>query len=205
MSFLYSAKFPENVDLIVALDTLKPQNYSPQTVEKLYTFRATQLIRLLGNMKEDPPEYTYDELLQRVYDGSYQSVDVDKAKYMFSHGIKPSTNDPNKFYFTRDVRVKYMQPFYIAQEVSAEYIKRIQAAYLYIKSDDRIFREPEKNLRESVDLFKRCNKNFEVLKVPGTHHAHLNHPELMAEKIGSFVEKYYIFEEQKSIDLKCKL
>ncbi|XP_031637215.1 probable serine hydrolase isoform X1 [Contarinia nasturtii] len=205
VSFYYGAILPENVDLIVALDTLKPQNYPPHTTEKLYTFRATQLINLMGKLKEHAPEYTYDELGQRVLDGSYQSVDIDKAKYMFSHGIKPSKNNPNKFYFTRDVRVKYMQPFYIAQSVAAEYIKRIQAAYLFIKSDDRIFREPEKNILESIELFKRYNKNFDMLKIPGTHHVHLNQPELMAEKIGTFLHKHYIFEEQKCIELKCKL
>lgn len=100
-----------------------------------------------------------------------------------------------------------MQPFYVEQVVGLEYVKNIQAAYLFIRSSDRDFSEPEKNIREAVDVFRRSNKKFEYLRVKGTHHVHLNHPELIAAKIGQFIQKHHVREEQHSdsIEIKCKL
>lgn len=204
VSYFYAALFPERVDLVVALDTLKIQHHHPKFTERIYTWRTKRLIQLLENIKDESPEYTYDELILRVHEGSMRSVDVDKAKYMIDRGTRPSPTNPNKFYFTRDIRVKFMQPFYIEQCIGLEYIKNIQAAYLFIKSDDRIFSEPEKHLREGVNLFRRVNKNFDMLRVKGTHHVHLNQPELIAKKICTFLKKHHIVEQQPQIDIQLK-
>lgn len=138
---------------------------------------------------------------------SMRSVDVDKTKYMINRGTRPSQNDPNKFCFTRDICTKFMQPFYAEQVIGLDYVKNIQAAYLFIKSSDRDFSEPEKNVRETVEQFRRSNKKFEYLRVKGTHHVHLNHPKLIADKIGQFIQKHHGHEEQHndSIEIKCKL
>lgn len=193
VSFFYGAMYPENVDFIVGLDKVKPTNLATDQAEKQFTFRTLQRIKLMENMKEESPEYTYDELVPLIVKGSSQSVDNDKAKYLISRGTKPSTNNPNKFDFSRDIRIKYMQPFFVDQALTMAYIQRIKAAYLFIKSD-RIG-EPEENVREAVDMFTKCNSNFEMFKVPGTHHVHLNQPELMAEKIGTFIEKFICIED----------
>lgn len=207
VSFFYAAVFPDRVDLVVALDTLKMQHHPPKFTERIYTWRMTQLINLIGNLREEPPEYTYDELVRRVREGSMFSVDLDKTKYMIERGSRPSPNNPNKFYFTRDIRVKFMSPYYVDQSIGLEYIKKVKAAYLFIKADDRDFSEPDKNLREATDLFRRVNKNFEMLRVKGTHHVHLNQPELMAGTISKFLRKHHIQQTQPNIEaaLKCKL
>lgn len=195
ISFFYASLFPDKVDFVCALDTLKMQHYCPQFTERIYTYRTQKLIALNQVLMEKSPDYTYDEVVQRVYEGSMMSLDSDKAKYMIERGTKRSQYDPNKFNFTRDIRVKYMQPFYVEQQVCLKYIKRIRAAYLFIRSDDRTFSEPEKNIHEAVDTFRRCNKHFELLRVKGTHHVHINSPEFMAEKIADFVRKHHIQEE----------
>lgn len=196
VSFFYASLYPDRVDLVCALDTLKMQHFHPKYTHRIYTWRTKGLVLLDEKLKEHSPEYAYDELMGRVHEGSFRSVDLDKAKYLINRGTKTSLNDPNKFCFTRDIRVKYMQPFYVEQCVGLEYIKNIKAAYLFVRSDDRDFAEPERNIREAVDLFRKCNKNFEFLKIKGTHHAHLNQPELMAEKISKFLKKHHIQEEQ---------
>lgn len=204
VSFCYASLFPEHVDLVVALDTLKMQHHHPQYIERIYTWRTQQLIKLIEKLKEQPPDYTHDELIERIYDGSLQSVTKENAKYLMERGTKSSPNHPNRFYFTRDIRVKFMQPFLVEQIIGMEYVKRIKAAYLFIKADDRDFAEPEKNLRQAVQLFKKVNKKFEMLKVRGTHHAHLNEPALMAQQISTFLKKYYNSDEQQSITFGFK-
>lgn len=202
ISFFYASLYPDNVNFVVALDTLKMQNNHPKYTERIYTWRTKKLIELNSNFLEQPPEYTYDELIQRVHEGSFGSVDMNKAIYMLKRSCKPSAINPNKFYFSRDIRVKFMQPFYVEQLICLEYIKTIKSPYLFVWSEDRHFSEPQKHIQEAIQFFKKNNKRFKVLRVKGTHHAHLNQPEQMASKISKFILKYHIID---GVELKSKL
>lgn len=199
-SFFYTMLFQDRVDLICALDTLKMQHNHSQLTKHVYSTHTKKSIELVSSPKSGCPEYTYNELVERVYEGSMKSVNRDKAKYLIERGTRPSLSDPNKITITRDVRVRFMQPFYAEQTVSLEYIKQIQVPYLFIKGEFcKHFSEPEQNVREAVELFQKTNKQFEYFRVRGTHHFHLNQPEAIAGKIGEFLKKYYIEEEQKQV------
>lgn len=206
--FKYVAVFGENVNLVCALDTLKPQVYDPKLTAKLFSYRMQKAFQI-GQRPDDstPPEYTNDELVERVYEGSLRSVNRDKAKYLLDRGCRPSPRNPNKFIISRDIRVKYMQPMYMDQPTCLEIIKRIKTPYLYIRGSDRDFREPHARIQEAVDAFRRSNPHFEMFKVEGTHHLHLNQPELIADKIGAFLKKYHKMDvnEVGPSALKCKL
>lgn len=198
-SFFYARLYPDHVNAVIALDTLKMQNHLPDATEQIYTVRTKLFIELLKKLKNQSPAYTYDELVQRVYDGTKRSVNKDKAKYLIERGTKPAPNQPNKFYFTRDIRLKFMQPFLVEHKVALNMIKHIQTPYLFVRTDDRDFAEPEENIREAVKLFKLANKQFEILNVRGTHHAHLNEPHLMAKQIGEFIKKFVSPSKRRQI------
>lgn len=150
-------------------------------------------------------ENFYLIIVERVYEGSFRSVDRSKAHHLLVRSTKRSIDDPNKFYFSRDIRVKYLQLMYCEQEVCLEFIRRIKAAYLFIKATDREFTEPRKHLQQAINTFRQCNRNFEMFKVEGTHHVHLNHPELMGAKISSFLRKYYGLKPNLEESTKSKL
>lgn len=40
------------------------------------------------------------------------------------------------------------------------------------------------------------NSRFEMMQVNGTHHVHLNNPEVIAPKISEFLQKFYIKDTQ---------
>ncbi|XP_055309655.1 probable serine hydrolase [Sitodiplosis mosellana] len=191
LSFVYASLYPNNVNLVCALDTLKFQDLEPKITEKIYSHQTKKLISLNEDLVRNPPEYTYDALVQRVHDGSNKSVDLDKAKYLIERGAKASATNPNKFYFTRDIRAKFMRHMYTNQAVSFEYIKRITAPYLFIRGEDRIFAESEANINEGVELFRKHNERFEMIRVKGTHHFHLNQPEIISGPISDFLIKYH--------------
>lgn len=189
MSFVYASVYPERTNLVCALDTLKLQCHDPILTHRV---SASMMKKLYGlNEDQNPPEYTFEDLPQRVHDGSMKSVNLDKAKYMIDRGTKQSPNDPNKYYFTRDIRVKFMPKSIAEQKISLEYVKKIKAPYLFFRGDDRDFSEPDANLYEGVELFKKCNKHFEMVRVHGTHHFHLNEPELVGGKLSEFLLKYH--------------
>lgn len=208
--FLYASAFVNNVNLVVALDTLKPQALNPKVHANMVRFRTLKsfhTMELLGDPTKNLPEYTMDELVERVFEGSLYSVKRDKAKYLLARGSKPSPNQPDKFVITRDIRVKYMHPEYMDQETCMELMKNIKAPYLFIQGSGSEFTEPPHRLRESINAFTKCNPRFETMKVKGTHHLHLNTPELISKRISIFLEKYHptAGNEMKEEKLKAKL
>lgn len=196
-SFTNAATFPATVDLVCALDTLKPLALEPKRAAFIFLHnweKSFTVFQRNRNKIQSPPEYSYDELVERVYDGSFNSVDRATAKYLIERGARQSETDPNKFYFVRDIRWKYMHNMYIDHEISLEMIRRIQAPYLFIKGDDTTFSEPTKLVFEAVNAFRRHTPDFEMLKINGTHHFHLNQPELIADRVGEFLLKKHIRE-----------
>lgn len=191
VSFLYASVFPEKVNLVCALDTLKIEYDGIDSITQRFLRQARKLAELNENDEQKLPEYSYNDIVQRTYEGLMKSVDLDKVEHLVERAIKPSDSDPSKFSFTRDIRVKFMQKFVVEHDVCWEFIKRIQAPYLFIRSDDKILSESEANILEAVDCFREHNERFEMVRVKGTHHFHLNHPELIAGKIADFLVKYH--------------
>lgn len=192
--FLYASAFVNNVNLVVALDTLKPQALNPKVKANMIRSRTLKLfhtMELLEDSIKKLPEYTMDELVERVLEGSLYSVNRDKAKYLLARGSKPSPNHPDKFVITRDIRVKYMQFNYMDHKTCLELMKNIKAPYLFIQGSASEFTEPSHRLQESINAFTKCNPRFETMKVKGTHHLHLNTPELISKRISIFLEKYH--------------
>lgn len=192
-TFIFTAIFPDKVDMVIALDTIKPQIRPARMIVKLLQYRGEHVLLADKRNRVDdsePPTYTYAELVDRVVDGSMQSVDRDKAKYMIERGVKESEKYPAKYYFSRDSRVKYMFDFHVDQNTCLEMVKKIQIPYLFVKANDKNFSENPKHIKEAISQFQQTNSNFKMINVPGTHHAHLNSPELMAHEIGSFLTRY---------------
>lgn len=193
VGFVYAGTFPNYIDLLISIDTLKPLIRHPNTHVEFMTLRGINLV-LADHRNRDtstePPSYTYDELVRRMVDGTNESVTAESAKYLLARGTKPSTVDPNKYYFARDSRTKFINEFYFDQSICLELGKRIRIPHLFIKSHDSKFSEKFANIREMVRFLKNRNPLFEVHRVEGTHHVHLNNPERISDIISTFLRKY---------------
>lgn len=188
--FLFASLYPTRVDLVVALDALRvtprlPLALTMGQMEKLYIMKSEHIDESLKRY------FTYDQVKDMWYVGSLKSVDREKVDYLLKRGTRTCPNDPKKFQATNDTRAKYSYPHVVEHEISFHYIKKIKAAYMFIKSDDRNFAEPTRMLDEAIDVFKKYNPHFRMMSVKGTHHVHLNNPELMAYGISSFLREYY--------------
>lgn len=191
ISSLYASVFLANTNLVCALDTLKIQTFDPSTTQQTFLQRNTKLSAINEDFIQKPPVYTYEKLIQRIHEGSFQSVNLDKVGFLIERGTERSMYYPNKFHFTRDIRVKFMQKLFCAQSVGLEFLKQLQIPFLFVRGDDRHFAEPEENINEGVELLRKFNPQFEMIKVQGTHHLHLNEPELIAGNLGKFLRKYH--------------
>lgn len=189
LAFMYGTLFPSRVDLICALDILRPGSLDASYSAQSISFRMKKLYSLKNDM--ELPGYTYDELKEIIFKGSLNSLNRNKVEYLMRRGVISSPNNPNQFQLTRDIRVKYINPLTIEHDITMCFIKEIRAAYLCIKSNHPSYQEQPHLFRAALDQFQKYNRNFEIVYVVGTHHFHLNEPDKIAPKIAEFLLKFH--------------
>lgn len=191
LSFMFASVFPSKVDLLIQIDALKPHIYNPSKVASTIQNRIENfmLADQRNQDKSEPPAYTYEELVDRLYTGTSGSVTKECAGNLLKRNIKRSDKFPGKFYFTRDSRLKYNYSPSFSQPVSVELAKKLNMPHLFIKALNSPFYERKEYFDEVVEILNQ-NKDFEHHTVDATHHLHLTDPEKVAPIISNFIEKH---------------
>lgn len=190
-SFVFSALFPNKVDLLIGLDVLKPLTRSAVNIIETLTERiegSMKVERRIRN-KSEPPSYEWDQLVERLHVGTNKSVDIETCKFLLKRNIKPSEHEPHKYYFSRDSRLKNSNFVSFPQEVPVEMARRITCPHLFIKALQGPYYEPKEYYDEVLAVLKQ-KPNFVYHEVEGSHHVHLNEPEKVAKVVNSFLNKY---------------
>nr|XP_016934734.1 probable serine hydrolase [Drosophila suzukii] len=189
--FVFSALFPDKVDLFVGLDVLKPPVRSSRSIVDALAERIESTLKLERRLKSgsEPPSYEWDQLVTRLHEGSNKSVSLDACKYLLQRNCRPSTHEPHKYYFSRDNRLKSSLFYTLHQEVPMEMARRIKCPHLFIKALQAPYYERKEYFDEVLAELQK-NPLFEFHEVEGTHHVHLNEPEKVAPIINSFINKY---------------
>lgn len=202
VSFMYATSFPESVNFLICFDFLKPLIYEDM-VEK----RGSNIDKFLGYDRlleegKEPPSYTKEELKIRYYEGTAGSVDLDHAYYILERNVRPSKNDPNKFYLARDPRLKVEAlTNYSREELKAAAEKLTMPVFLSRGKESPNY-ERKEYFEEVVEVVEKSSSDFRFFLVPGTHHHHLNTPESVSGLVSEFLNKYY---KGESITLANKL
>jgi len=174
------------VDGYIAIDALRPIPREP--VKSLRS--ATEILFKVEeklSKRLPPPAYAYDEIVERSYLGRKKSICVDGVKLLLKRG---ATQRPDGLYsFNHDLRVTIptgMGRFSSGQTLAIG--ANIGCPVCVIKGEPGDDYEPRENFLEVVEnIRKRSNKKVEFHLVPGTHHFHLNTPELVAPIINKFL------------------
>jgi pimeloyl-ACP methyl ester carboxylesterase len=190
LAFTFASLFPDNVDLVVGIDALKPQMRKPERIVDNIEKNVKNLLiaDMRNQQKSEPPSYQYAELIEKLSEATMGSVTKEAAPFLLERAIKRSEKFPEKFYFTRDSRLKFNVQVSFSREIILEMIKRLHMPYLFIKCKDSPYYEDKKYFDEAVEAM-RANDKFELHFVEGTHHAHLTTPEVMSDIISSFLDK----------------
>lgn len=194
--FYYSSLKPENVDLFIGIDVLKPL---VRKTSRLINDNIKQIDKMMiedsrQNSTEEPPSYTHEELVQRVVKGSQSSVSAKYAHHLLERAVSPSAVHKNKFFFHRDGRMKLMNYSVIYHELGLELAKRIIAPHLFIKANQARFYEDECYFYEAIDTLTKSNPLFCFRRADGGHHIHLTEPEMVYQEISDFICKYRLVE-----------
>ncbi|KAJ3655473.1 hypothetical protein Zmor_014604 [Zophobas morio] len=203
-SFIYTIIFPENVDFLICIDGVKPlymKNNGPRMalgIQELLKYDE------LGRSKEEPPSYPLEVIKKRMAALNTQSISIDHCHHILNRNIAPSKADPDKYYFTRDPRLKARFIYNWAQKDLLEGAYRVICPMLMIKFTESGYYEDKQNFYELLDALKKTSKDAQYHYVDGSHHTHLNNPESVKDLINNFLETYNI-EDRKIGGIKSDI
>ncbi|KAJ3642706.1 hypothetical protein Zmor_025464 [Zophobas morio] len=189
IAFLYAIINPQNVDLLICLDHVKPFiknkiiSTNSKTISKFLQYEE------LERQNIEPPAYTMEEIKQKISSSLGGSVAYEHSHHLAERNVAPSKSQPGKYYFTRDPRLKETELINWRQEDLVSGARRVRCPVFIAKAIDGICFEEAKNVHEVVDALKESG-NCELHTLEGTHHFHLNNPEVLAGLIKKFLEQH---------------
>ncbi|XP_043951115.1 probable serine hydrolase isoform X2 [Drosophila biarmipes] len=194
LSFMYTALAPHTVDMVISLDILLPTNIAPNVaIAQLSQGIEKHLVeedRQVQSNLHEPPSYTLSQLTKVLAKGSFNSVAPEFAKHLLHRQVQKSQLYPDKFYFSRDGRVKYYNTSRMDPGLAEEMTKRIgKKPYLIIKGSESSFVGPK--VEKPLAILRQNNPHFEFYEVEGgTHHVHLHAAEECARYIVPFIRHH---------------
>ena len=191
IAFFFAAIFPNKVDKIISIDALKPSVYtSKRLVHALQQTIENFPIADQRNVEGDLIEYTYNEMIDKIYNGFLNSVSKEAAPYILRRGALPSKKQPGKYYFSRDGRLRYNFGFYLGHSMYIDLATQFKLPYLIIKAAKFPIAEDHDYFNETLSVMK-TNPNFEYHEIDTfSHHLHLTEPERIVGIIEDFMENY---------------
>lgn len=192
LGFVYASIYPEKVDLFIGIDLLKPMYRRPAKELSMLrdNFENFYTINEMHRSKKEPPSYLYAELIAKLYEVYQGSINYDKLHHILDRNITKSTEYPDKYYFSRDGRLKSVIEISLNLDQCKEMAIRIKNPYLLIKGGASKFFS-EGAFKEITDILRTNNPHFEAFVLPeGRHHLHLNNPDKIAPVINAFIEKH---------------
>ncbi|XP_054735628.1 probable serine hydrolase [Anastrepha obliqua] len=208
VAFYFTALYPTKVDLLIEIDIVKRDSLGP--VLYLDHRRFAMNKALLDNERlmdaailQEPPSYAFAECERLLHKGSGYSVNLENCKYILERNLSRSRKYPEKYYFSRDTRVKYILDLEAEKAFFQAMAMRIcvmKIPHLVIKAGASTNIGPEST--ELIAIMNENNPHFETHVVPnGTHHVHLNDAPLIAKLIAPFLKRYRplaVFQVQQS-------
>lgn len=187
---IFAATFSERVDMVIALDSIKPRVLEPRLRRYLLRGLDDVLVADLRNQdaSSEPPIYTMKQLVDRMNAQTFLSVTRETAPCLLQRGVQPSRNDPDKYFFTRDNRLKMYHFAMYSQQLCLEMAALIDCPFLFVKALHSPHFEPVQYYDEALAVMQK-NAAFEMHYADGGHHVHLTDPHLIAEPIGRFCDR----------------
>ncbi|XP_055639571.1 probable serine hydrolase [Toxorhynchites rutilus septentrionalis] len=194
VSFIFSALFPEKVEFLIGIDALKPHSYYPKTFMIHASTMVAKFIEadIRNRENSEPPAYTYEEMVEKLHEGTFQSVTRDTCPYLLQRNIKTSKKFPGKYYFDRDNKLKYTNIPGWSDAVNHELAKQVTTPHLVIKALDSPYPGSREGFNGMVTVLKEHNPRFQLEYVKGSHHIHLTDPEKITPMITEFLRKNWV-------------
>lgn len=190
LAFIYAGLNSKYVDMLVGIDGFIPSY--PDADKQVASLRRDLDTFMLADERNrsnsEPPAYDFEEAVEKLHIGTFKSVSKESAPALLARGLAKSEIHPDKFYYTRDNRLKSNFATNVTSEVAAELIKHIVCPYQFLRATRSPF---YKGQREEIILeMQRIQPKFEYHVIEGKHHLHLNDPKSVSGLISDFILRH---------------
>ncbi|XP_018572606.1 serine hydrolase-like protein isoform X2 [Anoplophora glabripennis] len=185
---LFTQLYPQYVEKLILLDTITllpvfTTHFKNYLVEK---FDNYLLMEEKLSKNSNPPSYTYDEAVDKIFLGRYSPITAEAAVALSHRALKPTNN--GRYMFNLDQRIKHfinpLRDFRYTIETLRE--DRINCPVLIILGKQS--KMQLKYMKTVLNYFKKM-KNVTVKMVEGYHDVHNDSPEVVAPHICRFLLK----------------
>lgn len=186
-SFLYSSIYPDDVDFYVGIDAIKPSSID---VAMKHSTAAKLIDEALYNdslLLENSPAYKEEDLIRRWCKGARDSINEESCRVLMKRGAVRTQDGLYKL--LRDPRLKGDNIFGSTHSDVLKLAENIKCKVLIIKALDSCYFEKEEKFYDVLNVMRLKANYLEYHKLPGTHHLHLNTPEVVVPVITEFLKK----------------
>lgn len=187
VGFMYAACFPDEIDKLVSLDIVCPRVSKPETLVKNTGPSIDTFLKYEKLSPESQPCYPYDEMVEIALNGYKGSVTKEGIKVLMKRGMT-LVEGGDKYKFCRDIRLKVAGLGMPSLDIVLEMADKIKCRYLNIRAMDGLKLESPEVYPMVLERLKATCSSFAYHEVKGTHHLHLNTPELIAPIIIPFLK-----------------
>lgn len=140
-------------------------------------------------MREPKKVYSYEDILKRLYEGRQGTVSKEGCNALLKRGASKLGKDHYQFSYNLRTNIPG-QEGRTPPEISLKLAEEISSPVCFIKGDPGNVYDEKEETEKFLGIFKnKLGKDFEHHTVPGTHHFHLNDPQLVAPIALNFLTK----------------
>ncbi|XP_064552490.1 probable serine hydrolase [Drosophila montana] len=174
----------DHVDMLIAIDLLT----IPYKTSSFYIkYLANSVERMLQPVPA-PKLYTAEQL-KGVRWGPAPTVSKEHAQPLVERCTRPSSDQPDKFYISRDLRLAHHTLFPIGVGLVRELNQRIHnIPYMVIKASDSNF--INEGFIPALQTLRKQNPEFEYHLAQGAHHVLISDPKQLAGWIVPFINRH---------------
>ncbi|KAF7495145.1 putative serine hydrolase [Sarcoptes scabiei] len=198
IAMFYACLYPKSVKKLIALDMIKPLTFPSEMLAEKTREGIQQFLQLEAktsinnclaiNDLSNVPLYDYNEAMSRLIASHsiFGKITEEGAKLLMKRGLKQSPNHLDKFYFTRDNRLKAILFLRMDFEALMHYFNELSCELLIIKAQNGLKLDSDEISDRYIELYRTKCPRFDIITVPGGHHVHLCDPGIVHDKINNF-------------------
>lgn len=192
LSFLYSCVYPEQVETFITIDLAHPVTRQVQGWNVAIANSIEEHFKCEYHYEDDPttnirvPVYSEVDALKRLMLGHSNSLTKESAEVLLKRGAKKQRWG---YTFNRDIRLRHASLELRADDsLMLQNLNEPFRPYLFIiRANQSPYHRPDEVRLQYYELFKKNCPMFRDITMDGTHHLHMNTPELVAPEINKFL------------------
>ena len=188
----YSSIFNEEVDRLISLDLV---NVAPLTLESHVKRTKNSILSGVSTFNKlsgaKIPTYEYIDAVSRAFMANQMahginSITQESVETLMKRGL---TKVGDKYTWSADLRLRVPPAFYTVEEQVLHYAANIKCPMMLLKAAESHYYMPAEIAKRIIKTYINHNPNFEMHKIQGGHHVHLNQPERVSDLICEFLLK----------------